>query len=175
MPSMIGAPADPAAVTFSLADLVREVVAPLREFANHRSVGIETAIDAELPERLAGHPECLRHVLTMLASHALRTTTCGSVVLVVCADGTDEQPLVRFEVADTGPGTQPAVVAAIWSLVPRDGLAAEPHVIAANLIKILGGKLRVSSEPSRGSRFWFTLPLKATISQTFRVPAEELR
>jgi hypothetical protein len=73
---------------------------------------------------------------------------------------------VRFLVEDTGIGMRPEHLGEIFDVfhqvhdpsyaVQGTGLGL---AIAKRLVRLMGGDLRVESEPNQGSRFWFDLDL----------------
>jgi signal transduction histidine kinase len=80
-------------------------------------------------------------------------------------------PSVEIAVDDTGEGIPPDQLAAIFEKfhqVKRGGQRKVPGTglglsITRSLIELHGGEIRVESQPGRGSRFSFTLPLARTI------------
>jgi len=71
---------------------------------------------------------------------------------------------IRFEIADTGPGISPDELPHIF----EPYWSAERHgkkgtglglFIARGVVEAHGGKLRVDSEPGRGTTFFFTIPI----------------
>jgi CheY-like chemotaxis protein len=72
---------------------------------------------------------------------------------------------LRFEVIDTGIGIEAENLAEIFRAFrqTRRGAAAGGTglglTISLRLVRTMGGELHVESEPGRGSRFWFDLPL----------------
>lgn len=73
---------------------------------------------------------------------------------------------VTVEVEDTGPGIPPDALEHIFDKFYRAPEAAQRTkgvglglAISRSLVELHGSSLSVSSEPGRGSRFWFALPL----------------
>ena len=104
----------------------------------------------------------LRQVLGNLMSNALKFTDHGSVGLVV--ERLDDR--VRITVHDSGVGIAPEDLPNLFKpfrrLAPRQGGSRDGTglglAISHRLVQAMGGEMGVSSEPGRGSRFWFTLP-----------------
>jgi CheY-like chemotaxis protein len=107
----------------------------------------------------------LRQILSNLLSNALKFTAVGFVRLNVTAS--DDGPLVRFEVEDSGPGITPEVQARLFepftqgdvSTTRRYGGTGLGLSICRELAQLMGGHVGVASDPGRGSRFWAELPL----------------
>jgi signal transduction histidine kinase len=101
-------------------------------------------------------------VLVNLVDNAIKYTQSGGIALKVgLYDGR-----VRFLVEDTGIGMRPEHLGEIFDVfhqvhdpsyaVQGTGLGL---AIAKRLVRLMGGDLRVESEPNQGSRFWFDLDL----------------
>jgi CheY-like chemotaxis protein len=82
--------------------------------------------------------------------------------------------LIRFQVADTGPGIAPEHLESIFD--PFEQVSRYTHrengtglglSISRELVELMGGTLQVNSEPGEGSTFWFdiSLPEVADLSQ----------
>jgi signal transduction histidine kinase/DNA-binding NarL/FixJ family response regulator len=108
----------------------------------------------------------LRQILLNLLGNAFKFTTQGRVAWSLTRIAGDR---VRIEVVDTGIGIPPAEQAKIFQ--PFYQAAGEPDLsrqgtglglsISTHLVQLMGGQLQVQSEPGRGSRFWFEVPLPA--------------
>ena len=119
-----------------------------------------------LPVCVHGDPVRLRQVLGNYLSNALKFTEQGTVRL-------NAWPVpggrIRFEVEDTGPGLDAATQARLFqpfiqaddSVTRRHGGTGLGLSICRELAQLMDGAVGVSSEPGRGSRFWFELPLPA--------------
>ncbi|MGE3773572.1 MAG: PAS-domain containing protein, partial [Gammaproteobacteria bacterium] len=157
-------------VPFEPAEVIADARAAIETAA--RAKGLSVTIDhADLcARRVIGDPKRLRQVLTNLLGNAVKFTPEGQVSLrVSCApDGH-----LHFEIADTGIGIPPAMLAKIFepftqaeeSTSRRFGGTGLGLSICRNLVRLMGGELRVDSVPGQGSRFSFELPLPAVDQQ----------
>jgi signal transduction histidine kinase/ligand-binding sensor domain-containing protein/CheY-like chemotaxis protein len=125
--------------------------------------------EGDLPAQLGvrGDEGKLRQVLINLLSNAVKFTERGEVRLQVrLPEARDAAaPLYAFEVADTGPGIEPAVQQRIFEPFSRGKSHAEGTglglAISLRHVELMGGRLQVESAPGRGSRFFFSLSLPA--------------
>lgn len=131
--------------------------------------------DADLPVGIAADEKRLRQVLINLLGNAIKFTDCGSVTLRVerIASPTDHAHL-RFVVADTGVGIAPEETHRLFQAFEQVGeqnRKAEGTglglAISQQIVQLMGGQIRVKSQPGVGSDFSFevTVPLAADWSQ----------
>ncbi len=136
--------------------------------------GIELIVcpPAQTQASLLGDPLRLRQILMNLVGNAVKFTTRGQVV--VKADvNTDAAGTATLElsVTDTGIGMDAATIAKIFepftqadeSTTRRFGGSGLGLAICRELAQIMGGSIRVESQPQVGSRFMLSLPLKTDI------------
>jgi PAS domain S-box-containing protein len=104
-----------------------------------------------------------RQVVANLLSNAVKFTDSGTIELLLEIDG----DAARVTVEDTGIGIERAHLGEIFEPFRRietpgaqlrDGTGLGLSIVL-RLLEAMGGHLGVESEPGRGSRFWFTLPL----------------
>jgi len=106
----------------------------------------------------------IKHIMTNFASNAVKYTSKGSIELGF--DIKNEE--IEFYVKDTGMGIPKKEQELIFDNFHRGAEAISRAIrgtglglcIANELVKTLNGKIGVSSEPNRGSRFYVTIPLK---------------
>jgi signal transduction histidine kinase/CheY-like chemotaxis protein/HPt (histidine-containing phosphotransfer) domain-containing protein len=157
-------------VDFSLVELVEETLAMFAPAAQKK--GLELAAqfmphEMELAE-LRGDPFRLRQALANLIGNAIKFTAQGEVIAQVTlqAHGAGETD-INLCIADTGIGIAPEALGRIFeSFSQADGSTTRRYggtglglAICRRLIELMGGSLRVQSDPGRGSRFFVTLRL----------------
>lgn len=117
-------------------------------------------------EWIVGDPIRLRQVLTNLLSNAIKFTSAGGVVsLRVEEISCDEQTArYRFSVKDTGVGIAPDNQKRIFASFEQIGTSTARSAgtglglpISSSIVQLMGGELRVDSEPGKGSEFYTTL------------------
>lgn len=151
--------------SFELRALMRDVHAMFAREAQSRGLALGVDVDGAVPPLITGDPDRIRQVLVNLIDNALKFTPAGSVAVKVAA-GTraDSRYLLRFEVADSGPGIPEPVRVRLFSAPARDA-APLPGVhegaglglgIAAALVRLMGGEIDCRNEPGRGATVWFT-------------------
>jgi phosphoserine phosphatase RsbU/P len=113
-------------------------------------------------------PNRLRQALVNLVGNAIKYTPQGGTVEVVAsAADADGQRFAALAVTDTGPGIPADSLASIFD--PYDRGAAASHesglglglYIARELVRQMGGDIRVRSEPGAGSTFTVLIPLSS--------------
>jgi signal transduction histidine kinase len=145
------------------AEVVRAALAPFDLQARERDVTLALDVAGDLPS-VHADPNKLPWVLTNLVGNALRYTPPGGRIDVrvrVDAGG------LLFEVIDTGRGIPKEQQARIFEKFSQRsspgaaaGFAGLGLYIAREIVEAHGGVIGVESEPGRGSRFYFRLPLK---------------
>ena len=107
--------------------------------------------------------EKIRQILTNLASNAMKYTFNGYVELGFEANQRD----LEFYVMDTGMGIPDEEKERIFEAFYRGQMGLLSAIrgtglglsIAKMLVELLGGKIGLTSELGKGSRFYFTIPL----------------
>jgi CheY-like chemotaxis protein len=131
--------------------------------------GLRFACDAsdELPAIVRADARRLRQVLLNLLGNAVKFTRAGSVGLRVRPSNAGaSHATLRFEVHDTGPGIAQENLEAIFrpfeqvgDYSSRASGAGLGLAISRQLVRLMGGEIRVESAPGQGSLFWFELRL----------------
>jgi signal transduction histidine kinase len=123
-------------------------------------------IDVECAEALPGlhaDPDALDRIVKNLVSNALKYSPAGSRVRVrAAATGAG----VEISVHDEGGGIPPAELARVFEPYYRaPGAAAAARgagiglAVVKSLVEAHGGRIRAESEPARGTRMTFVLPV----------------
>jgi signal transduction histidine kinase len=143
--------------------MVRDAVEPFLTEAKDKGITLTLTVPDDLPNVL-GDSKRLQHVLANLLSNALRFTNPGGSVSVR-ADA--EPAMVRFTVTDSGRGIAAEHLGRLFEPFYRVPGQDRPTgvglglAIVKEIVKAHGGSVGVTSEPGKGSTFWFTLPQDA--------------
>lgn len=130
-----------------------------------RASAVVVVHDASAPASLAGDPAMVREVVDNLVGNALKYGgDHGPVTVTVTGEGSQ----VRIEVADTGPGIDPAEQAELFDRWTRTAStkssAAQGFGLGLSIVKRLvvahGGAVGVRSQPGAGATFWVTFPAR---------------
>ena len=155
-------------VAFDLKKLAQDLVAVTRQTAKGKSLRVRLDLDLEQELVVRGDPTRLRQVLDNLLSNAVKFTEGGEVCLSVMVRPSAEDASgvkLLISVTDTGIGIPlgqqerlfEAFAQAETSTTRKYGGTGLGLCIAANLVKLMGGALRVESQEGVGSRFFFEL------------------
>jgi len=173
-------------IPFDLQVVLEEAVMLLAERAHEKNLELVCLVHHDVPRALVGDPGRLRQVVLNLVGNAIKFTASGEVALRARLDrdgATDA--VLRVEVTDTGIGlTQDAIARLFRPFTQADGSTARRFggtglglAISRSLAEMMGGAIGVTSEPDRGSTFWFTVRLEkqAASAATLPPPRESLR
>lgn len=153
---------------FDLARLIAGIDAMVRVQAEAKNLRFNSFVSAGTPLDLYGDAARVREVLLSLCANAVKFTTAGFITVAVGAEaGEGGGVFLRAEVTDTGIGIAPEVQGGIFEMfvqadediAQRFGGAGVGLAVCERLIRFLGGRIGVTSEPDRGSTFWVTVPV----------------
>jgi signal transduction histidine kinase len=159
---------DPVEVTGSVSEILRY---------RCKDKGLDLAFDADptVPRGVRGDHQRLRQVLMNLGGNAVKYTDEGSVRLSVQpADGTEEPHRLRFVVRDTGVGIDEQDRERVFqSFTQVDGSLARRHegaglglFISSEIVRLMGGDIRLESTPGKGSTFSVEIPFQPPANGT---------
>jgi CheY-like chemotaxis protein/nitrogen-specific signal transduction histidine kinase/HPt (histidine-containing phosphotransfer) domain-containing protein len=152
-------------VPFSLRDCLGDAVKTLALRAHEKRLELACDIPAQVPDGLVGDSLRLRQVVLNLMGNSLKFTERGEVVLRVEVESlTDDAAVLHFRVTDTGIGIPKDKQASIFqafsqaetSTTRKYGGTGLGLSISLRLVGMMGGRIRVESEPGKGSTFHFT-------------------
>jgi len=163
-------------VPFRLEDALSHSLLMVRQAAADK--GLELLldiIDAELLQQhrsFYGDPLRLGQVLTNLLANAVKFTPSGQVILAARVTSEPGRVPVRveFSVRDTGIGMGPEQIDKLFrefsqadgSTTRRFGGTGLGLAISQRLLSLMGGQIRVRSQPGSGTTFSFELDLDPT-------------
>ena len=141
----------------------------------------------DVPAELLGDPLRLGQVLTNLANNAVKFTDPGGEIMVTInmVERVREKATLEFSVSDTGIGmTKEQQGRLFQSFSQADSSTTRKYggtglglAISKQLVEMMGGEIRVESEPGKGSQFTFDVVFDVPDTSKERVfqPALDLR
>ena len=164
---------------FSLRNTIEEVIDLFAETAAKKKLELTSFIHTDVPAECRGDAPRLRQVLISLLGNALKFTDTGHVTLHTEApQHSDDEVTLRFTIADTGIGIPTGRLATLFqafsqidpSFTRKHGGAGLGLAISKKIVERMGGTIAVDSEPSQGSRFWFTVCLRKSTATSVPAP-----
>ena len=170
-------------IDFNLRDAIGEAARSVALRAHQKGLELIVDVDSAVPAAVRADPGRLRQVIVNLLGNAIKFTHQGEIVLRVTA----EEPavddiLLHASVSDTGIGIPierqqsifEAFTQADGSVTRRYGGTGLGLTISSRIVELMGGRLRLESEPGRGSRFHFTASVTAAKAQPLAVAPSDL-
>jgi len=141
---------------------------------DQKNLEFDVIIDKNIPEYLKGDPFRLNQVLLNLCGNAIKFTQSGSVkIIVTLVKKEEKRAQVHFLVRDTGIGiTEDRQKEIFESFTQADvkvtrqfGGTGLGLTITKQLIKLMGGEIKVSSKLGKGSDFFFDLKFEISTEE----------
>ncbi|EGR1735940.1 response regulator [Vibrio parahaemolyticus] len=157
-----------ASETYHFRQLLDDVISLHTVKAQQKNLQLLSDIDPKLPAEVQGDEGRLKQVLNNLLSNAVKFTERGHVKLLVSLhEQNSDIAQVRFRVVDSGIGIAKEHQQAVFERFQQaDGSTTRKYggtglglAICAQLVHIMGGDIKLTSELGLGSCFDFTIPL----------------
>jgi len=157
-------------IEFNLRDLIEQIAEQFAYHAHVKNLEMNCQIENELPNVLVGDPERLRQVIINLLGNAIKFTESGEINLCVTRRGT----VMRISIQDTGIGMDEKTQESLFqSFTQADASTTRKYggtglglAISNKLVDLMGGRIRVNSEPQVGSEFWFEIEMSIPEKKT---------
>ncbi|MGE5184942.1 MAG: sensor histidine kinase [Acidobacteriota bacterium] len=152
-------------------DLLDGAAQQMQDHAAARGVRVEVCSD--VTDVISVDRGRIIQIVANLTGNALRLARSGDVITLAARR---REAVVRFSVADSGPGISPAELEHLFepyrpgSGRSRSGSLGLGLFICRTLVEAHGGRLGVDSTIGKGSTFWFELPLQHRPDATLLAP-----
>ena len=139
--------------------------------AAEKNLAFELNVDPLLDQQLEFDNLRIKQVISNLVSNSIKFTSSGTIAVdIKVIDKTHDNLVTEFSVNDTGIGIAKEHLSKIFSpFLQADKSTTRKHggtglglSISKELVKLMGGNLQVESTLNQGTRFFFTLSLKAS-------------
>lgn len=158
---------------FSLTETIVDATRMLEEQALVKGISLSTEVSPALPHRLYGDALRLKQILLNFIGNAIKFSTHGRIGVHATAEEDDGHSLLlRVEVSDQGIGMSAEQQLRLFRVFSQvDESSTRKHggsglglVISKRLARLMAGDVGVTSEPGRGSSFWFTARLRRAVA-----------
>ena len=153
-------------VAFDVRDIVAVAMRTMAVRAHTKSLELAYRVHTDVPQALYGDAGRFRQVLINLVGNAIKFTDVGEVVVDIDVQQmSDDDVTLVVKVKDTGIGIPEDVCDKIFnefeqadtSTTRRYGGTGLGLAISSRLVKLMGGRIKVSSKKGHGSEFEFTV------------------
>jgi signal transduction histidine kinase/CheY-like chemotaxis protein len=176
-------------VEFGLAESIRGWTASLAGRAQEKGLELNVHIDGDVPETVVGDPVRVGQIVVNLVGNAIKFSSGGTIDVKASLEGkpAGDHAILRFSITDHGIGIPADKLETIFdafrqadgSTTRRYGGTGLGLSISRKLAELMGGQLRVESEPGLGSTFTFTvragLPKQAALPEFVPSAHEQAR
>jgi PAS domain S-box-containing protein len=150
---------------FNLEDVLDNLATLVTVKAAEKAIEVLFRTEPGVPLHLIGDPLRLGQVLINLTSNSAKFTQEGEIVISTrLVEKQEDQAVLEFAVRDSGIGMTAGQVAKLFqpftqadtTTTRKFGGTGLGLSISKRLVEMMGGRIRVESEPGRGSTFLFT-------------------
>jgi len=153
--------------TFDVVQFIDEIHALMSVRAIDEGVQLHFGWTEKVPQQVTADQVRVRQILVNLISNGLKFTDEGEVRVTVGCHPENGRQTLDFVVEDTGIGIEPSQLPDLFTPFSQSGTKQRREYggtglglsISKRLAEGMGGQIDVDSEPGRGSRFVFSLPL----------------
>ncbi len=159
---------------FKLTQLIAECMQTVYSKVKSRNLDVIVNIDPQVPALLIGDPLQIRRILLNLIGNAIKFTKDGYIKVSVAPENTCERLnendiCLLFAVEDSGRGIPAEELNSIFEAFHQGKSFSSSGTglgltICKELVEKMGGKIWVSSQVGKGSKFSFYLPLQEAIT-----------
>lgn len=153
-------------IPFSMREMLGDTLKMMGLEARLKGLELQVDISPALPDTLLGDPNRLRQIVVNLVANAIKFSQRGTIVVrVVPQMSADNEVRCHFSVSDNGIGIPLEKQALIFKPYRQaDASTARAYggsglglSIAAHLVELMNGSIRLDSTPGKGSTFHFTV------------------
>ncbi len=155
-------------IPFDIRSIIESAVFLFDAKAKSKNLALQVHISEELPQKVIGDPIKLKQIISNLVSNAVKFTETGSIMIDVSSVAETEHTLkVLFSVTDTGIGITEEELSKLFqafsqadpSSTRKYGGTGLGLAICKSLVKMMNGKISVTSTKGTGSTFQFIIQL----------------
>ena len=150
---------------FDLIQMLRKITDSQKFMLDAKKLQLVLDFDPDLPEIIVGDEQRLAQVLDNFLSNAVKFTHPEGIITLTVKKlvETEKTCTLSMSVSDTGIGISKDKLKTIFMLFEQvDGSIARKYggsgmglAISASIVYLMGGEIRVASEPGKGSYFGF--------------------
>ena len=172
---------------FNIRELLEHVIKLFHDQLNDKSVDLIINVNEGVPTFVESDPSRLRQILTNLIGNAIKFTNEGSIEIRIEFINFNEgskhdgySGVIECSVIDTGIGISERDQTQLFDVFTQvDSSATRKYegvglglAITKRLCEILGGSIKLNSEPGVGSTFHFSIPVYSHAEFEFTTPPE---
>ncbi len=164
---------------FDLRESVESVIEILSVNAEKKDIVLGLYIDPKLNQNYIGDSTKIRQVLVNLIGNAIKFTPEYGTVSVVVESYMDEEKRERVEffVKDTGIGMDEEAKEKVFDAFSQADTSTSRKfggtglglAISSQMVELMGGEIRLESQPNKGSIFSFALALKKDKEAVYQI------
>ena len=159
---------------------VEQVLDLFSERATKAGLDLGVSFAPDVPECVITDPTRLRQILVNLVANAIKFTPQGGVGIFVAAAPDGDDLRLEFAIEDTGIGIPPDRLDRLFKAFSQvDGSTTRKYggtglglAITGHLIELLGGTIKVDSQPGCGSTFRFHIITRPCAADYVQMPAD---
>ena len=160
--------------------IVQEVLQTLKVQSEAKGLYLRFIAESALPQKIETDPARFRQIIFNLVGNAIKFTETGGVTVGLRFEKNRAGPRLIVDITDTGIGIPSEKIESIFdpftqadsSVTRRFGGTGLGLSISRKFAQLLGGDIRVSSQPGKGSLFRVILAAGDTTSIPFLQPEE---
>ena len=152
--------------TFELHKVVQESLDDFVHEAEQKQIELICDIDNDLPRYVEGDNERLRQVINGLVNHLINLIEHGEIIVSVSREKTTGE--INFQIRDTGIGLHKNGHDSLFDAyqqtkthIKHFDLSLDLSMIQ-ELVRLMGGELKMASEFGKGNVVWFSLKLETS-------------
>ncbi|MCK5664171.1 MAG: PAS domain S-box protein, partial [Thiotrichaceae bacterium] len=156
-------------IDFDLERSVHEICNLLMPKASEKRIELILNYSAECPKLVKGDAGRIRQILMNLVGNSLKFTKKGHVIIQVqpIASTSENSVNLEFSVIDTGIGIAEDKQQKLFdSFTQADNSTTRKYggtglglAISKQLVELMGGSIKIESQPGKGSKFYFCIEL----------------